>query len=61
MRLPQPQLHAALGAPFVALVIGPADFVNAGAMRRGINKRVETASPPPVPAEVGAKHLTTTR
>ena len=30
--------------PFVELVIGPADFVNAGAMLRGIKQRVETAS-----------------
>jgi hypothetical protein len=30
--------------PFVELVIGPADFVNAGAMLRGIKKRVENAN-----------------
>ena len=30
-------------APFVELVIGPADFVNAGAMLRGIKVRVERA------------------
>jgi hypothetical protein len=30
-------------APFVELVVGPADFVNAGAMLRGIKKRVEAA------------------
>jgi hypothetical protein len=29
--------------PFVELVIGPADFVNAGAMLRGIKQRVENA------------------
>jgi hypothetical protein len=29
--------------PFVELVIGPADFVNAGAMLRGIKKRAESA------------------
>jgi hypothetical protein len=29
--------------PFVELMVGPADFVNAGAMLRGIKKRVETA------------------
>jgi hypothetical protein len=38
--------------PFVELVIGPADFVNAGAMLRGIKKRVETAGVRPVQAEV---------
>lgn len=32
-------------APFVELVVGPADFVNASAMLRGIKKRVEAASP----------------
>jgi hypothetical protein len=37
--------------PFVELVIGPADFVNAGAMLRGIRKRVEDAKARPVPAE----------
>lgn len=30
--------------PFVEFVIGPADFVNAGAMLRGIKKRVEGAA-----------------
>lgn len=30
--------------PFVELVIGPADFVNAGAMLRGIKQRAETAN-----------------
>jgi hypothetical protein len=30
--------------PFVELVIGPADFVNAGAMLRGIKRRVETTA-----------------
>jgi hypothetical protein len=32
--------------PFVELVVGPADFVNAGAMLRGIKQRVEAAKPP---------------
>jgi hypothetical protein len=32
-------------------VIGPADFVNAGAMLRGIKQRVETAKLQPLPAE----------
>jgi hypothetical protein len=43
--------------PFVELVVGPADFVNAGSMLRGIKKRAEAASArreatrrgPPVP------------
>jgi hypothetical protein len=35
----------------VELVIGPADFVNAGAMLRGIKQRVETASGRPVATE----------
>jgi hypothetical protein len=43
-------------APFVDLVVGPADFVNAGAMLRGIRKRVEgspvTEAPQPVPDAV---------
>ena len=30
--------------PFVELVIGPADFLNAGAMLRGIKKRAETTT-----------------
>jgi hypothetical protein len=30
--------------PFVELVVGPADFVNAGAMLRGIKRRAETTS-----------------
>jgi hypothetical protein len=30
--------------PFVELVVGPADFVNAGAMFRGIKKRVESTN-----------------
>jgi hypothetical protein len=30
--------------PFVELIIGPADFVNAGAMLRGIRQRASTAS-----------------
>jgi hypothetical protein len=37
--------------PFVELVIGPADFVNSGAMLRGIKQRVETAKVRPVPTE----------
>jgi hypothetical protein len=37
--------------PFVELVIGPADFVNAGAMLRGIKQRVEAASGRPVATE----------
>jgi hypothetical protein len=37
--------------PFVELVIGPADYLNAGAMLRGIKRRVETANGRPVPAE----------
>jgi hypothetical protein len=37
--------------PFVELVIGPADFVNAGAMLRGIKRRVETANVRPIPTE----------
>jgi hypothetical protein len=37
--------------PFVELVIAPADFVNAGAMLRGIKQRVETAKVWPVPRE----------
>jgi hypothetical protein len=32
--------------PFVELVIGPADFLNVGAMLRGIKQRVENASVP---------------
>lgn len=41
--------------PFVELVIGPADFVNAGAMLRGIKQRVETASIRPLlPETAGA-------
>jgi hypothetical protein len=36
--------------PFVELVIGPADFVNAGAMLRGIKQRVEHASAHPTTA-----------
>jgi hypothetical protein len=32
--------------PFVELVVGPADFINAGAMLRGIKKRVETTNAP---------------
>lgn len=39
--------------PFVELVIGPADLVNAGAMLRGIKKRVETATVRGVPTETG--------
>ena len=39
--------------PFVELVIGPADFVNAGAMLRGIKKRVENAKPRPASRETG--------
>jgi hypothetical protein len=39
--------------PFVELVIGPADFVNAGAMLRGIKKRVENAKPRPDSRETG--------
>jgi hypothetical protein len=30
--------------PFVELVIGPADFLNAGAMLRGIKQRAETTT-----------------
>jgi hypothetical protein len=41
--------------PFVELVIGPADFVNAGAMLRGIKQRVETAEGRPVPTEDAAE------
>ena len=41
--------HRAL--PFVELVIGPADFVNAGAMLRGIKRRVEQATARAVPTE----------
>jgi hypothetical protein len=37
--------------PFVELVIGPADFVNAGAMLRGIKERAETAEARPLPSE----------
>jgi hypothetical protein len=37
--------------PFVDLVIGPADFVNAGAMLRGLKQRVETAKVRPLPTE----------
>ena len=37
--------------PFVELVIGPADFVNAGAILRGIKKRVEAAPSRTVPIE----------
>jgi hypothetical protein len=38
-------------APFVELVVGSADFVNAGAMLRGIKKRVEsTTARRPLPA-----------
>jgi hypothetical protein len=37
--------------PFVELVVGPADFVNAGAMLRGIKKRVETTKTRFVPGE----------
>jgi hypothetical protein len=37
--------------PFVELVIGPADFLNAGAMLRGIKQRVETASAALAPLE----------
>jgi hypothetical protein len=38
--------------PFVELVVGPADFVNAGAMLRGIKKRIESAvARQPVPVE----------
>jgi hypothetical protein len=35
-------------APFVEMVVGPADFVNAGAMLRGIKRRAETTSTRPV-------------
>jgi hypothetical protein len=38
-------------APFVELVIGPADYVNATTMLRGIKKRVEAAKAHPVPAQ----------
>jgi hypothetical protein len=34
--------------PFVEFVIGPADFVNVGAMLRGIKQRAETANADPV-------------
>jgi hypothetical protein len=37
--------------PFVELVIGPADFLNAGAMLRGIKQRVEAANVPKPRAE----------
>ena len=37
--------------PFVELVIGPADFVNAGAMLRGIKRRVENATARPDPTQ----------
>jgi hypothetical protein len=37
-------------APFVEWVIGPADFVNAGAMLRGIKKRVEAGNGRPAEA-----------
>jgi hypothetical protein len=37
--------------PFVEFVIGPADFVNAGAMLRGIKQRAETANADAVFAE----------
>jgi hypothetical protein len=40
--------------PFVELVIGPADFVNAGAMLRGIKKRLETASGRSLSTEIEA-------
>jgi hypothetical protein len=47
--------------PFVELVIGPADFVNAGAMLRGIKQRVENAegrSTTVEPHEAGAPGAT---
>jgi hypothetical protein len=37
--------------PFVEFVIGPADFVNAGAMLRGIKRRAENARARPVLTE----------
>lgn len=37
--------------PFVEFVIGPADFLNAGAMLRGIKRRAETSSGPPAPTQ----------
>jgi hypothetical protein len=40
-----------LARPFVELVIGPADFVNAGAMLRGIKQRAEAASARSIPTE----------
>jgi hypothetical protein len=43
-------------APFVELVIGPADFVNASAMLRGIKKRVGTAKACPVPSGADDPH-----
>lgn len=39
--------------PLVELGIGPADFVNAGAVLRGIKRRAETGSARPVPTETG--------
>ena len=39
--------------PFVEFVIGPADFLNAGAMLRGIKRRVENAKARAVPRETG--------
>ena len=43
--------------PFVELVVGPADFVNAGAMLRGIKTRVEGPSVGPAAAETDGTHL----
>ena len=45
--------------PFVEFVIGPADFVNAGAMLRGINRRVENTTARPVPTETDETAPTT--
>lgn len=39
--------------PFVELVVGPADFLNAGAMLRGIKKRGETSNGHVVAADEG--------
>ena len=49
--------------PFVELVVGPADFVNAGAMLRGIKKRVEATTTFPTGLEpvVNADARTTSR
>jgi hypothetical protein len=45
--------------PFVEFVIGPADFVNAGAMLRGIKRRAEYTSARPVPTETDETAATT--